>query len=143
MDVLVVSDHPSRFAKGSVVSTADGRSLTVRGLRRQGKRTIVNFDEVTDRAGAEAIGGAELFVRAEDARELAPGEYWDHDLIGCDVVTTSNTVVGTVTDVLHQPANEVLVVKTKGRDVLVPLVSAVVKDVDPRRRITIEPLEAD
>ena len=83
--------------------------------------------------------GSELVVSVEDARRLEEGEYWDHDLIGCAVVTVDGSDVGSVTDVLHQPANEVLVVKRDGDDVLVPLIGAVVKSVQPRELITIDP----
>jgi 16S rRNA processing protein RimM len=111
----------------------------VRRSRRQGERTIVSFSEVTDRTTAESLRGRELFIATEQARDLQSGEYWDHDLIGCTVMTTTDTVVGTVTDVLHQPANEVLVVSRDGEEVLIPLVEAVVKEVEPRKRITIRP----
>lgn len=134
VDVLIVSDEPSRFAPGSVLRTG-GRVLTVRATRRQGERTVVSFAEVTDRTQADALKGAELVVAVEDARALEGDEYWDHDLIGCTVVTIDGTELGTVVDVLHQSANEVLVVD----QLLIPLVSTVVKDVRPRYRITVDP----
>jgi 16S rRNA processing protein RimM len=135
VNVTVVSDHPERFAPGSVVYAGD-RRLTVRNLRRQGDRTIAGFDEVTDRTGAEGLRGTELVVPIDEARPLEDAEYWDHDLIGCTVVTTDGSEVGVVTDVLHQPANEVLVVSG---EVLIPLVASVVRHVEPRGRITISP----
>lgn len=138
IEVLIVSDEPSRFSPGSVLFAGD-RALTVRATRPQGQRTIVTFAEVTDRSGAEALKGADLVVPIEDARQLEGDEYWDHDLVGCTVVTVDGTNVGTVTDVLHQPANEVLVVESAGKQVLIPLVSAVVKAVRPGTRITIDP----
>lgn len=113
--------------------------MTVRNLRDQGVRTIVSFAEIADRTAAEALRGAELVVPITDARQLEQGEYWDHDLIGCSVVTTKGEDVGVVTDVLHQPANEVLVIEKDGKQTLVPLISEVVKRVDPRARITIQP----
>lgn len=138
MDVAVGTDHPDRFAPGSVVYRGD-RALTVRTVRRQGDRTVVSFEEVTDRDGAEALTGAELTIPADQARALDEDEYWDHDLIGCSVVTSDGEVVGEVTDVLHQPANSVLVVAGE-REVLVPLIKDVVREVVVGERIVIDPL---
>jgi 16S rRNA processing protein RimM len=101
----------------------------------------VSFDEVTDRTAAEALGGSELVIDADQARDLQSGEYWDHDLIGCAVVTVDGDDIGEVVDVLHHGANEVLVVKAGQKEHLVPLVGDIVKSVVPGQRITIELLE--
>ena len=138
--MLVVSDDPQRFAPGSVIVVADSQQpLTVRAVRHRADRTVVSFDEIRDRTGAEALRGSELVVPTEEARELEQDEYWDHDLIGCSVVTSESEQIGVVTDVLHQPANEVLVVAGPEKEVLIPLVAAVVKRVEPGRLITIDP----
>lgn len=137
VDVLVVSDYPRRFEPGSVVLAGD-RSLTVRSVRHQGERNIVSFAEVADRSGAEALRGLELVVPIAHARALDQDEYWDHDLVGCAVVTSDGEEIGVVTDVLHQPANEVLVVAGKPKEVLVPLIASIVRGVEPGKRITID-----
>ncbi len=142
VEVLVLSDDPKRFAPGSVVLRGDTMSaLTVSGMRATRDRNVVLFDEIADRTAAESLRGAELVIGAEDARALDDDEYWDHDLLGCAVMTIDGDDVGVVTDVLHQPANEVLLVEGGGKQLLIPLVSSVVKAVEPRRRITIDPPE--
>jgi len=100
----------------------------------------VSFEEIVDRNAAETLKGAELVIEASHARALEEAEYWDHDLIGCAVVTTTGEAIGEVTDVLHQGANEVLVVRAPSKEHLIPLVAAIVKRVEPGVRITIEPL---
>ena len=134
VDVAVLSDNPHRFDVGSMLHAGD-RVLTVRTSRTHGERTVVSFEEVTDRNGAEALKGIELFVDASDARPLSSDEFWDHDLVGAEVFTTSGEHVGTVDDVLHQPANEVLVV---GKH-LIPLVKEIVTRVEPGR-IEVDPI---
>lgn len=141
VEITVLSDEPTRFDAGAALLTAgDLRPLTVGSRRAQGARTIVRFDEVPDRDAAEALRGTELVVPVAAARPLADGEWWDHDLEGCEVLTTDGTVVGTVREVLHGAANEILVVAGEGREHLVPLISQVVKDVVPRDRILIDPI---
>lgn len=138
--MLVVSDHPARFEPGSVLHAGDPPApLTVRARRERGGRTVVAFAEVSDRTGAEALRGLDLVIPAESARALEDGEYWDHDLVGCAVVTTAGEQVGVVTDVLHQQASALLSVRRGDREVLIPLVAAIVTDVRPGERITIDP----
>ena len=135
VEVEVVSDDPSRFEVGSRLIAAE-RTLTVRSVRRNRNATVVAFAEVVDRDGADTLRGLDLVVPASQARELGPREYWDHDLIGCEVVTTGGERIGTVEDVLHGPATEVLVV---GKH-LVPLVADIVVGVEPKKTITIDPI---
>lgn len=140
--MLVLTDNPDRFASGSVVLRGDElTTLTVSRTRRTRDRTVVSFEEVTDRDGAEALRGAELVIATDQARPLEADEHWDHDLLGCAVVTEQGTEVGTVTDVLHQPSGELLLVEGKGKELLIPLVRSIVKHVERRRRITIDPPE--
>ena len=55
-------------------------------------------------------------------------------------VTVDGVTVGRVTDVLHNPANDVLVVTDGDRERLVPLVGQIVTNVEPGRRITVDPI---
>ena len=140
VEVLVLSDDPQRFVQGSVVRRSDTMgSLTVAGARKTKDRSIVSFEEVNDRNAAEALRGAELVIAAEDARALSDDEFWDHDLLGSTVVTTDGDEVGVVTDVLHQPSSELLLVDAGGKELLIPLVASIVKAVERRKTITIDP----
>lgn len=142
VEVLVSSDAPDRFAAGGTVYVDDGGSkvLTVEASRSRGDRTVVKFAEIDERTAAESLRGAELVIPLAQARELETGEYWDHDLIGCAVVTVQGERVGQVTDVLQQPSGSLLVVKNAGGEHLVPLIQEVIRSVEPGVLITIEPI---
>lgn len=135
--MLVLSDAPQRFEVGAhLLLGSPGRPVTIRSSRKQADRTIVAFEGIEDRTAAEALAGAELRIESSAARRLDEGEFWDHDLVGCLVVTVDGAEIGEVSDVLHQPAGELLVVGAH----LIPLIRDVVREVVPGRRITIEPL---
>jgi len=141
VEVQITSDAPERFASGnSVVISESSRSLTVESTRKQGDRTVVKFAETSDRDDAEAIKGAELVIPLTQARALEDDEYWDHDLIGCSVVSIEGREIGTVTDVLHQPSGSLLSVEGHSGEHLVPLVREVIRSVEPGKRITIDPI---
>lgn len=137
VEIAVLSDAQQRFAVGSVLLLGDeSREVTIRSSRKPDVRTIVAFEGIDDRTAVEALRGAALFIPPSAARPLDEGEFWDHDLVGCTVVTVDGRALGEVTDVLHQPSGELLEVGEH----LIPLRSDVVREVVPRERITIEPL---
>ncbi len=105
-------------------------------------RLLVKFETVDDRTAAESLRGA-LYVDAGAARSLEPGEFWEHDLAGLDVVHAgTGESVGTVARVEESPAQDLLVVDTPRGERLIPLVSPIVVDVDlDARRVTVDPPE--
>ena len=137
--VLPLTDNPDRFTAGSVVLLEDGRRLTVAASRGAGARLLVTFDGVADRSAAEALRGSALVVPESSLPELPEGTYWPHELEGCEVVTTSGRSLGTVTDVVANPANDIWVATTPdGAELLVPAIHQVVADVDvAARRIVV------
>lgn len=104
---------------------------------------ILTLDGMADRSSAEALRGAEVFIREADAAPLDEDEYFLHDLPGLRVETTAGEQVGTVKEVLETGANEVLIVtRPEGGEVLIPMIRDVVKSLDiPAGRLVIEPME--
>ena len=138
------TDEPDeRFAPGAVLSI-DGpvTELVVDRMHWHSGRLLVSFRGVHDRNAAEALRGVLLHIdRDVDAVPDDPDEYYDSALEGCEVVLTDGTAVGTVDEVVHLPAQDLLSIRTPDeRDVLVPFVTAMVPAVDvPGRRIVIDP----
>lgn len=146
--VDVRTDDPdARFAPGtSLRGRAKGgeeREYTIESMREHGGRLLVRLTGVADRSAADALRGT-LFV--VDSQELPPiddpDEYYDHQLEGLQVRTVAGDVIGTVAEVLHTAAGELLAVRGAEREVLVPFVSAIVTSVSlTDRLIEIDPPE--
>jgi 16S rRNA processing protein RimM len=105
-------------------------------VRRAGtdKRPIVRLAGTDTRAGAEALRGADITVPRERVAPLAQGEWWAHELEGCDVVAGAK-VLGEVRRLLELPSCEVLEVARGGgqQDLLIPLVKDAVVRVEVER----------
>jgi len=129
--VDVRTDDPDRrFADGTTFMTVR-ETLTVASTKWHSGRLLARFEEVGDRTTAESLRGTDLRVAvAEDERPDDPEEFYDHQLVGLRAETDAGAVLGEVTDVLHLPAQDVIVVDCAGRDVLIPFITELVPAVD-------------
>ena len=113
----------------------------VESSRDHRNRFLVKFEGVGTREEAEAVKGT-LFVPADRARDLEEGEFWERDVVGCEVVTGEGVKIGTVTDVIPGPAQDLLEIDTGRGTSLVPFVSEIVTSVDTgSRRVVVDPPE--
>lgn len=129
----VRTDEPDlRFAPGQVLGIQDSpRTLTVEGHRWHQGRMIAAFEEIVDRNGAEEARGSLLTVTVDaDALPEEEDAYYDRQLIGLRAHGLDGTPIGTVSDVLHLPAQDVLEIDTGTGRHLVPFVAALVPEVD-------------
>lgn len=145
--VEVRTDEPElRFAEGAVLTgrmprAKTSQEYTVTSAREHSGRLLVHVRGVADRESADALRGMIFLI---DTADLPPSddpeEFYDHELEGLSVRLTDGTEVGTVTEVLHSAAGELLSVRaaasfdgtdpsTPGREILIPFVTAIVPTV--------------
>jgi 16S rRNA processing protein RimM len=130
--VEVRSDNPERFAEGARLFLEDGRELSVARSHRHGSRLLLTFAGVADRTGAEALHGRLLVVPESWLPELPEGEFWPHQLEGCVVVTGSGRELGTIVEIVANPANDLWVARdAEGTETLIPALRDVIVQVDP------------
>ena len=134
---LYTDDPDRRFVPGAAftlqvpdTSPWHGRSVTVREFRWMNSHPVVFFDDVDDRSAAEGLVRAILWIEEDAAAAASEEDAWyDHQLVGLDVVRDDESV-GRVVRVEHLPAQDLLIVRSGDREVLVPFVKAIVPDVD-------------
>ncbi len=139
--IVVRTDEPERrFVPGAVFSTRRG-DLTLVVAKWHGRRLLGKFEGAEDRSAAESLQGSGLWVDVSpDERPDDPEEFYDHQLVGLVAEDEHGATLGSVTEVLHLPSQDVLVLRRDGRDVLIPFVSALVPVVDlAGRRVVIIP----
>jgi 16S rRNA processing protein RimM len=147
--VEVRTDDPDiRFVAGSSLRGRPSRGgpesrYVIESVRDHGGRLLVRLGGVVDRNAAESLKGTLFVVDSEDLPPIEdPDEFYDHQLEGLHVVTTTGTAVGSVAEVLHTAAGELLSVRTEDGEVLVPFVSAIVTSVSlADQTIEIDPPE--
>ncbi|CAM3010396.1 ribosome maturation factor RimM [Skermania piniformis] len=146
--VEVRTDEPERrFAPGGRLRGRDRlgreRSYTVESCRAHSGRLLVQLAEIADRTAADAVRGTVFVI---DSADLPPSddpeEFYDHELEGLQVELLDGSVIGTVAEVLHSAAGELLAVTAAddGREILIPFVTELVPTVSlAERRIVVDP----
>lgn len=127
-----------------IATYPDGRvcPLELAQVQTHGEKVMLAFKGITDRAGADALRGVKLSIAREELPPLAEEEYYLGDLVGYTVISDKDTVIGLVREIWDLPANEVLRVLQDDREVLIPLVAEVIKEIDHAGgRIVITPME--
>ena len=103
----------------------------IENVRLQKNMVILKLAGITDRDGAEAVRGKELFITESDLPELPEGQYYIRDLIGMTVKEENGEILGKVSDVLQNTAQDIFEVENAdGRKILIPKVDQVVLEID-------------
>jgi 16S rRNA processing protein RimM len=133
-----ISDDPHRFDPGAILVRDDDSEIVVEASRRHNDRLLVKFAGVDSRSAAETARGP-LYVKHGQERALDDGEFWERDLIGCEVFV-GDTLVGVVERIDHDQFQDRMVVATDRGERLVPMVKEIVVKVDvAARRLVIDP----
>lgn len=148
--VRVRTDEPERrFAAGArLIAERDGaqsarRHVTVAAARPHRDGLLVSFADIADREAAAALTGSWLLATVgADERPEDDEEFYDHQLVGLTAVDERGAPLGTVAEVVHLPAQDLLAIDlaVDQRQVLVPFVAAIVPAVDlAAGRVTLVP----
>lgn len=147
--VDVRTDDPdARFAPGASLRGRPAKGgaehdYAVESARAHGGRLLVRLNGVADRNAADALRGTVFLVDSDELPPIEdPDEYYDHQLEGLQVRTAAGDDIGTVAEVLHTAAGELLSVRNAEREVLIPFVGAIVTSVSlAEQLIEIDPPE--
>ncbi|HDS74601.1 MAG TPA: 16S rRNA processing protein RimM [Firmicutes bacterium] len=132
--VLPTTDVANRFRGLTTVwFVRDGEELgkyEVESTRAMTKGVGLKLRRIDDRDIAAKFRGADVTAPALSPSELADREYFVSDLVGLVAKNDDGEVLGTVAEVIDNPAHAVLVIDSDGKQWQVPLVSEFVSNVD-------------
>lgn len=138
--VRVRATGSGRHLRGGVEPFVDGSRRRIENSRPTPKGFLVDLEGVNDREEAAAIVGEELVVDRSDLDELDEGEFYVADFTGMEAINAEGETIGEVTEVLENPAHEIIVVSSPEKEVYVPFTYEHVPEVDlPGRRLVVSP----
>ena len=122
--------------------------ISLREARLHGDSLVALARDIDDRAAAEALRGARIYIARSAFPTPQVDEFYWADLIGLDVVNREGAMLGTVVGLIDTGAQSVLRVRSSDAaptddaaeaERLIPFVSAYIDAVDlPARRIGVD-----
>ncbi|MCD7777244.1 MAG: ribosome maturation factor RimM [Clostridiales bacterium] len=114
----------------------------VTGARIHKGMVLMSLEGVKDMTSAEELKDCVLKISRDMAVPCEEDEYFVKDLYDMEVVSEDGEVLGILNDILFTGANDVYIVKTKGKDILIPAVKQCILKVDvPGKKMTVRLLE--
>lgn len=143
--VFPLSDIPNRFVKLKAIYLApDHTRYEIEGVRpHKGDLLLIKFKTIDDANAAEKLRGRAIVLPLEELSQLPPDAYYQHDILGLQVLRMNGQEVGTITDIWATGGNDVYVIKgPQGQQFLIPAIKEVIKQIDLIRRVMyIDPMK--
>lgn len=98
-------------------------------IQVNGNKALVKFEDIESLDDARAIVKSKLYLPLSALPELEEGQYYFHDLVECEVFE-EHTKLGVIKEVIDLNGNQLIVVHSKGKEVLVPLKDEILTAVD-------------
>lgn len=133
MDVL--TDFPERLAPGvRVLVGEDHKPFVLRSSRRQMEALLVAFQGYDTPETVGSLRNLMVYVRADEIPRLEEGEYYQHELIGMQVVDEDGATVGMITEIIETAAHDIFVVQTVDqREALIPMTDQFILKIDVQK----------
>lgn len=134
--VLSTSDFTDeRFMPGNALYLFDKGELVkeviVKTHRKHKQFDLLSFEKLEDINIIEGFKGFDIKISEDQQQDLEDGSYYYHQIIGLDAVTLDGEKIGKISEILAPGANDVWVVKRKGKkELLLPVIDDVIKKVD-------------
>ena len=145
LKVYSLSDIPNRFTslKSVYLLCPEPVRYVIKNVRPfKGDFVLLKFASINDPTTADTLRNAEVVIPLDQLAKLPPDFYYQHDILGLQVHTLDDRLIGTIVDILVTGSNDVYVVKgAEGQQFLIPAIKEVIKQVDLiRRMMYIEPM---
>ena len=92
---------------------------------------LIKFKGIDKVEQAEMLRNSYLTVSSDSVEKLEEGRYYIVDLLGLEVYTDEQALLGTLEDIFNTGSNDIYVVKDKqGKQILLPAIQDVIKQID-------------
>ena len=116
----------------------DHEPYVIEKLSLQSEKSRLKFKNINDRNSAELLKNFTLSVCRDELPEIVDEEFYLIDLIGFNVVDETGQLVGKVSDIMENPANDILIISDGDKEHLIPLVDDFVTLFDfEKKQVTI------
>ena len=146
LKVKPFTDDITRFEDLETVYIQKGRELiefNIQDVKYVKNMVLLKLEGIDDIDEAQKYRNLYIKINRKNAVELEDNSYFIVDIIGSQVYTDDNILLGKVIDVFQTGSNDVYTVKAEdGKEILLPAIEDVIKDVDiENKKIRVHLLE--
>ena len=146
LKVKPLTDDITRFNDlKSVFIQKDSELLEfkIQDVKYSKNMVLLKLEDINSINEAEKYKNLYIKINRKDAVKLDKNSYFIVDIIGSEVLTEENEILGKITEVLELKSNDVYVVKNaEGKEILLPAIEEVIKDIDiENKRVIIHLME--
>lgn len=138
----IITEFPERVKKGLEVYVGDHKkAYRIESVRTQQQHFLLKFKDLDDCDQVGLLRNQLVYKKAENLPPLTENEYYQHDLLGMQVVTEEGIELGSVAEILETGANDVLVVLNEEKELLIPFITQTILKIKDQERIIVVRLQ--
>ena len=128
------TDDIKRFdslKKVYIEKNSNKKEYEIEEVKYHKNMVLIKFKGIENIEQAERLRNSYLTISRDSAEELEEGRYYVVDLLGMEVYTDEQILLGTLEDIFNTGSNDIYVVKNEeGKQILLPAIQDVIKKID-------------
>lgn len=142
MKIVPFTDDITRYSDLKTIYIEINKQLKeykIEQVKYHKNNVLIKLEGIDDINDTEQFKNCFVKVDRKNAVKLPEDTYFIVDLIGLEVFTEENVLLGKIVDVFPTGSNDVYVVKDElGKQILLPAISEVIKNVDiPNKKMIV------
>ena len=119
-----------RLKKLYIIQKKQKTEYEIEEVKYHKNMVLIKFKGIETVEQAESLRNATIEISRKDATPLEEGTYYIADLLGMEVYTDENKLLGILEDIYNTGSNDIYVVKNElGKQTLLPGIEDVIKEV--------------
>ena len=125
--VAIFNEHGSVLKVGTEIwlkKEEEYFSRKIETIKMAGEKSCIRLSGCNTLEDAAKVQGSGFFLPRDEFDPIGENEHYLVDMIGSQVMDENQKMLGSVTNVLTMPAQNIIVVETEGNEILIPYVDA-------------------
>ncbi len=106
----------------------------IEAISVRGQKAFVKFEDVNSLEMAGEISRQGIYIPKPERAKLKQGEFYPDEVVGFKVYDESGELIGTIKEVIEEGPNPMLVLDHDSKEILIPLNSPFIQNVDKRKK---------
>ena len=124
-----------KFKKVYIKNKNGKKEYEIEEVKYHKQMALIKFKGIENPEDANLLRESYLIIDRENEEPLEEGTYYIVDLIGVEVYTDEGELLGTLKDIFNTGSNDIYEVKDElGKQILLPAIADVIKEIDVKNR---------